>query len=85
MGARKVKSTTEVFKGTIVSIDPVKNEITVRDNKTGAEKNITVDPKNIGALKVDENVKVTLRAGTNVAERVKEVTKSMALTKKSSK
>ena len=72
----KSKTSTEVIKGIITSIDTVKNEIVVKANKTGAEKTIVVDPKVISSLKIDEEVRVTLKTGSNVAEKVKKITKS---------
>jgi hypothetical protein len=79
-GAKKPEFATEVVRGKIVSIDTVKNEIVVKEPKTGADTTISVDPEVISSLKTDENVKVTLKAGTNVADKVKEVVKSKSAT-----
>jgi len=84
-GAKKAKVSTEVIRGKIISIDTVKNEIVVKENKTGTEKTIAVDPTVISSLKTDENVKVTLKAGSNVAEKVKEIIKPVAPAQKTSK
>jgi hypothetical protein len=81
---KKNEASVEVVKGTITAIDPVKSEIVVKERKTGTEKTIVVDAATISSLKVDERVKVTLKTGTNVAEKVKEITKSAASTAKAS-
>jgi hypothetical protein len=65
------KAKAEVVKGEIVSIDAAKNEITIKEKKTNAEKKIVVDPKEISALKQGEMVKVILKTGTNTAEKIK--------------
>jgi len=84
-GAKKAEVTTEMIKGKIISIDTAKNEIVIKENKTGTEKTIAVDPTVISSLKTDEEVKVTLKAGSNVAESVKKIVKSATPAKKSSK
>ena len=84
-GAKKAEAATEIVRGKIISIDTVKNEIVVKENKTGTEKTIAVDPAVISSLKTDENVKVTLKAGNNVAEKVKEIIKPVAPAQKTSK
>ncbi len=81
-GVKKAAVNTEIIRGKIISIDTAKNEIVVKENKTGAEKTIAVDPTVISSLKVDEDVKVTLKAGSNVAERVKKIVKKTTSTKK---
>ena len=80
--AKKAEVSTEIFRGKIISIDTAKNEIAVKENKTGVEKTIIVDPKVISSLKVDEEVKVTLKAGSNVAASVKKLVKKTTSTKK---
>lgn len=80
--AEKAKVTTETIRGKIISIDTVKNEIVVKENKTGIEKTITVDPKVILSLKTDEAVKVSLKEGTNLALSIKKLVKKAASTKK---
>lgn len=81
-GVKKAAVNTEVIRGKIISIDTAKNEIVVKENKTGTEKTIVVDPTVISSLKVDEDVKVTLKARSNVAEKVKKIAKKTASTKK---
>jgi len=76
---------TETIRGKIISVDPAKNEVVVKDNKTGAEKTIAVAPKDSASLKVDEEVRITLKAGTNRAERIKKVVIIVSPTKKSGK
>jgi hypothetical protein len=70
-GAKEGKPSVDVIKGTITSIDTAKNEIVVKESKTGAEKTIVVDPTIIAPLKVKDKVRVTLKSGSNVAEKVK--------------
>jgi len=70
--AQQTKTTgskAEVFKGKIVSIDSGKNEVVVKAHKAG-ERTIVVDPTVISSLKVDEEVKITLKPGSNIAETV---------------
>jgi len=67
--APKVKA--EVVKGVIISIDAAKNEITIKEKKTNAEKSVVVDPKEISTLKQGDRVKVILKEGTNTAEKIK--------------
>jgi hypothetical protein len=63
----------EVIKGEIVSIDVAKGEVVIKDSATGTEKTVIVEPKTIALMKPGEKVKVSLKAGTNVAERVKKL------------
>jgi hypothetical protein len=79
---KEVVKSTEVFKGKITSIDPTKNEIVVKNNKTGTEKTFIVDPKEISSLKVGEEVKVTYKTGSNIADSIKKVVKKTKSTKK---
>ena len=78
--AKKVK--TEVIRGKIIAIDLAKNEIVIKENKTGVEKTITVDSKVISSLKANEDVKVIVKEGSNIATSVKEVYKKATSTKK---
>jgi hypothetical protein len=79
--AKKAEVSTEVIKGKIISIDTARNEIVLKENKTGTEKTISVAPAVISSLKVGEEVKVTLKAGSNVAEKVKEITEAKKTSK----
>jgi hypothetical protein len=76
---------SEYVRGKIVSIDTTKNEIVVKNNKSQVEKTIAVDPKDIPSLKVDENVKIKVKEGSNVAESIKEIIKSASTTKAATK
>ncbi|HTZ11018.1 MAG TPA: hypothetical protein VMD04_01375 [Candidatus Margulisiibacteriota bacterium] len=80
--AKKSGMSAEVVRGKIISIDTAKNEIVVKENKTGTEKTIAVDPKVISSLKAGEEVKARLKEGTNSAESIKQVVKKTASTKK---
>ena len=83
--SKKPEVNADIVRGKIVSIDAAKNEIVVKENKTGTEKTIKVDPTVLTSLKIDEKVRVTLKTGTNVAEKVKEMIKPPAETPKSVK
>ena len=72
---KKTAVNTEVISGKVTSINAAKNEITVQENKTAIEKTITTTPKVISALKVGEEVKVTLKKGGDVAVSVKKIIK----------
>ncbi len=65
----------EIFRGQIVSIDTSKNEIVLKNKKTGNEKTITVDAKLIPSLRVGEQVKVKINTQNNKAESVQEIKK----------
>ena len=72
------KAKAEVVKGEIVTIDAAKNEITIKEKKTSAEKKVAVDPKEISTLKQGDKVKVILKEGTNTAEKIKVYKKKTA-------
>ena len=78
---KKAEVNTEVIKGKITSIDTVKNEITLQESKTAAEKTIVVSSNAISVLKPGEEVKVTLKKGSNTAVSVKKLVKKSAATK----
>ena len=80
--AKTTEAKTEIVRGKIISVDTIKNIIVVKVNATGTEKSIAVDPMVISSLKVDDDVKVALKAGSNVAEKVKKIIKKSASTKK---
>ena len=80
--AKKVKVKTEVIIGKIISIDTVKNEVVIKENKTATEKTIVVDAKVISLLKTDEAVKVSLKEGTNIALSIKKLVKKTTSTTK---
>lgn len=60
----------DVVTGKIVSIDKTKLEITVKDEASQADKVIKVTKAQLKGLKVDEKVKVVLKAGTNEAKEI---------------
>jgi hypothetical protein len=64
-------SKADVIRGIIVSVDTTKNEIVIKDKKTGAEKTIAVNLGDMASLKKDAAVKVTLEPGTNKAQSIK--------------
>ncbi|MCX5903053.1 MAG: hypothetical protein NTV89_06170 [Proteobacteria bacterium] len=61
----------DIIRGKIISVDASKNEIVVKDFKTGAERTVSVSPGDIAPLKKDAAVKIILEAGTNKAQSVK--------------
>lgn len=73
--AKAVKQNLEVVRGQIVSIDPSKNEIVLKDNKTATERTIPVDAKVISSLKTGEQVKVKINPEDNKVESIQEVKK----------
>ena len=83
---KKAVKAAEVIRGEIVSIDTAKNEIVVKDaaakDAASADKTIVVDAKEIGSFKVGDKVKVTLKAGTNTAEKIVKVVKKTGKHKK---
>lgn len=83
---KKVAETkADVIHGTIVSIDTAKNEIVVKEKKSGTEKTIVAAPADIAPLKVGENVKAVLKEGTNTAESLKVVKPHTGMTGMKSK
>jgi len=78
---KKAAVVNEVISGKIISIDTVKNEVMVQEDKTGTEKAIAVTSKAISTLKVGEEVKVTLNKGSNIAVKIKKLVKKTASTK----
>ena len=71
--SKAAKAGIEVIKGKIVSIYPDKNEIVIKDNNTEVAKTVVVDAKEISSLKVGEELKIKLRAGSNVADSIKKI------------
>jgi hypothetical protein len=54
-----------------VSVDIAQNELLIKKNKTGTERAIVVNSQDIASLKIGEEVKAKMEAGTNIAESVK--------------
>lgn len=61
----------EVLTGNIVSIDAERNEIVIKDDATGIDRNVKVDPGMTPTLKVGEKVKVKIGEEMIVTEVVK--------------
>jgi len=80
--AKKPKVNIETIRGKIISIDMAKNVIVVKEDKTGTEKTITIDAKVISSLNMNEEVKVSVKEGSDIAASVKEIHKKTAVTKK---
>ena len=66
------KPTAQTVEGKVVSLDLAKNEVVIKDNKTGLNKIISASLRSLSALKAGDEVKITLKAGsTNTADSVK--------------
>jgi len=61
----------EIIKGEVISVDLANRQIVVKDNKTQTDKTFVVSEKAIKAVKVGDEVKVKVKAGTNQAVSVK--------------
>ena len=66
-------SKTETITGTITAIDPTKFEVTIKDKATSTDKMVVADNKIIATLKVGDEVKVVLQAGSNKVQSLKKV------------
>jgi len=78
---KKADAKAEVISGKVTSINTAKNEVTVKENKTAVERTITVTAKAVSALKTGDDVKVTLKKGSNTAVSVKKLVKKTVSTK----
>ena len=67
----KIKPKNEEIRGEVISIDSANKQIVVRDNKTQTDKTFVVSEKVIKAVKVGDEVKVKVKAGTNQVVSVK--------------
>lgn len=67
---KKTEANLEITRGTVMSLDAVKKEIVVKDEK-GTEKTFTVSEKALAGLKVADKVRVKTKIGSSVAESVK--------------
>lgn len=65
----------DIAKGSIVSIDTVKNEITVADSRSGANVTYKVSPDVAASFQKGQVVIVRSDSGSNVAKSVKLVQK----------
>ena len=78
---KKAVVNNETFSGKVIAINAAKNELTLVDNKTAAEKIIVATSKAVSVLKVGEEVKVTLKKGSNIAVSIKKLVQKSASTK----
>ena len=67
----KAEPSVQVIKGTILSIDAAKLEVTVKLAATGKEEVIKVSDKELPLLKVGDKIKATLKAGTNEVIKIR--------------
>jgi hypothetical protein len=71
----KITKTTqenvEIIRGKVISVDSANKQLVVRDNKTQTDKTFAVSEKAIKAVKVGDEVKVKVKAGTNQVVSVK--------------
>ncbi|PIU40964.1 MAG: hypothetical protein COS99_07820 [Candidatus Omnitrophica bacterium CG07_land_8_20_14_0_80_42_15] len=70
-----LKKNVDVIRGSVVAVDATKNEIIVKDSKTGVDKTILAGSNLTSSLKVGEEVKVMVKIGTNTAESIKLIPK----------
>ena len=78
---KKAAVNNETFSGKVISINAAKNEVTIVENKTAVEKIIVATSKAVSVLKVGEEVKVTLKKGSNIAVSIKKLVQKSASTK----
>ena len=81
VNTKKTVVNNETFSGKIISINAAKNELTLTENKTAAEKIIVATSKAVSALKVGEEVRVTLKKGSNIALSIKKIVQKNTSTK----
>ncbi len=63
----------EVIKGTVVSVNAAKKEMTVKEDATGTARTFTVSEKAAVVVKAGDRVRVKTKAGSSVAESVKTI------------
>lgn len=68
--AKAAQQSVEIVRGKVVSVDPASRQITVIDNKTQANRSFVVSEKAIKAVKVGDEVKIKVKAGSTNAESV---------------
>ena len=66
-------SKLETITGTITAIDQTKFELTIKDKASSTDKIVVTDEKTIATLKVGDEVKAILQAGSNKAQSVKKI------------
>ena len=80
---KKIEVKAESVRGKIISIDTKSNVIVLSEGKAGLEKTIQVTAALIASFKAGDNVKITLKNGSNIAlDIVKIVKKSVPPVKK---
>lgn len=72
--AKTVQSKMETLTGKIISIDKAKSQVTIQE-QSGVEKTFSADAKQIAKLKTNESIEVTLKPGSNTAEKIKAIKK----------
>lgn len=68
--AKAAQQSVEIVRGKVVSVDPANKQIAVTDNKTQANRSFVVSEKAIKAVKVGDEVKIKVKAGSTNAESV---------------
>ena len=68
---KATQESVEIIRGKVVSVDQANKQIVVKDNKTQADRSFAVSEKVIAAVKVGDEVKVKVKAGSANAESVK--------------
>jgi len=68
---KATQENVEIIRGKIISIDSANKQIVVKDNKTQTDKTFVLSEKAIKVVKVGDEVKVKVKAGTNQVVSVK--------------
>ena len=68
---KATQENVEIIRGKIISIDSANKQIVVKDNKTQTDKTFVLSEKAIKVIKVGDEVKVKVKAGTNQVVSVK--------------
>ncbi len=63
----------ETITGTITAIDQTKFELTIKDKASSTDKTVVTDANTIAPLKVGDEVKVTVQAGSNKVQSLKKI------------
>ena len=68
---QKTGKELQAIMGVVVSIDPIKDEVVIKDTATGAEKTFSVSRKMILHLKAGEIAEVSFIPGSNKVRNLK--------------
>ena len=62
--------TYKIIVGIVVSVDKAKNWIVIKDNETGKQTYVKVDPDTIASLNEGQSIRVTLPQSGNLALKI---------------